>query len=125
MLLIQKTFKSIVTGNALGFFTGSGSVFPFLIDLSDFCMSFKVERNTTIKIFICYDVPLSNEVHNVIKRNSLFEILAIIRYKIIFWTQSRMNCKLCRITRRDLGFIAAAHLFLSREKLFNFGKFEH
>ena len=38
----------------------------------------------SIKIFIGYDVLLINGVHNVIERNSLFEILATIRYNIIF-----------------------------------------
>ena len=68
----------IITGNALGFFTGSGNVIPFSVDLSDFCRGFILESNTTIKIFIDYDVLLINEVHNVIKRNSLFENLATI-----------------------------------------------
>ena len=78
MLLINKTVMPIVTGNALGFFTGSGIVIPFSVDLSDSCRSFGVESKTTIKIFKGYDVLLINEVHNVIKRNSLFEILATI-----------------------------------------------
>ena len=68
----------IVAGNALGFFTGSGNLNPFSVGLSDFCRCFMVESNTTIKIFIGYDVLLINEVHKVIKRNSLFEILATI-----------------------------------------------
>ena len=72
MLLIKKTFMPIVTGNALGFFTGSGNVTPFSVDLSDFCRSFMVESNTTIKVFIGYDVLLINEVHNVIERNNCF-----------------------------------------------------
>ena len=33
---------SIVTGNALGFFNGSGIVFPFLVDLSDSCRNFRL-----------------------------------------------------------------------------------
>ena len=115
----------IVTGNAIGFFIGSGNVIPFSVDLSDFCRSFRVESNTTIEIFIGHDVLLINEVHTVIKRNSLFEILAIIWYKIISWTQNRMNCKLCGIMRTDLGSIVAAHRFLQREKLFNFDKVEN
>ena len=47
MLLINKTVIPIVTGNALGFFTGSGNVIAFSVDLSDFCRSFRVESNTT------------------------------------------------------------------------------
>ena len=68
----------IVTGKALGFFKRSGNVIPFSVDLSDFYRSFRVESNTTIKIFIGYDVLLINEVHNVVDRNSLSEILATI-----------------------------------------------
>ena len=78
MLLINKAVMPIVTGNALGFFTGSGNVIPFSVDLSDFCSSFRVESITTIKIFIGYDVLLINEVHNVIERYSLFESVATI-----------------------------------------------
>ena len=78
MLLINKTFMPLVTGNALGFFTGSGNVIPFSVGLSDFCRGFMVESNTTIKIFIGYDVILINEVHNVNERNSLFEVLVTI-----------------------------------------------
>ena len=64
----------IVAGNALGFFTGSGNVIPFSVDLSDFCRSFRQESNTTIKIYIGYNVLIVNEVHNVIKRNRLFDM---------------------------------------------------
>ena len=121
----KKTVMLIDSGNALGCFTGSENVIPFSVDLSDFCRSFRVEGNTTMKIFVGYDVLLINEVHNVIERNSLCGILATIWYKIIFWTQNRMNCKLCRIIRRDLGFIVDAHRFLYKEKLFNFNNVEH
>ena len=68
-----------------------------------------VEINTTIKIFTVYDVFLKDEVHNGIKRNGFFEILATIWSKIILWTQNRMNFKLCRIIRRELDFNVAAH----------------
>ena len=78
MLLINKTVMPIVTGNALGFFRRSGNVGPFSVDVSDFCRSFRVESNTTIKFFIGYDVLLIKEVHNVIEGNSLSEILATI-----------------------------------------------
>ena len=115
----------IVTGNALGFFTGSGNISQFSVDLSDFCRNFSVESNNTITVFIGHDVLLMNEVHNVIERNNLFEFLATIWYRIIFWTQNRKNCELCGIIRTDLGFIVAAHLFLHREKLFNFDKIEN
>ena len=49
MLLINKTVMPIVTGYALGFFTGSGNVIPFSVDLSDFCRRFMVESITTTK----------------------------------------------------------------------------
>ena len=68
----------IVTGNALGFFTGSGNVIPFSSDLSVFCGSFRVKSITTIKISIGHDVLLKNEVHNVIESNSLFDNPAAI-----------------------------------------------
>ena len=78
MLLINKTGMSIVAGNALGFFTGSGKVIPFSVDLSDFCRSFSEERNVTIKIYISHNVLLVNEVYNVIKRNSFCQIWTTI-----------------------------------------------
>ena len=57
----------IVAGNALGCFIGSGNVIPFSVDLSDFCWSFGLKNNTTIKIYIGHDALFLNEVHNVIK----------------------------------------------------------
>ena len=81
MLLINRTVMLIVVGNALGFFTASGNIFPFSVDLSDCCRSFSVESNTTIKIYIGHDVLLINEVHNVIERNSRLE----------FWPQFDMK----------------------------------
>ena len=78
MLLINTTGKLIVAWNALGFFTGSGNVYPFSVDLSDFCRNFREEGNTTIKIYISYHVLLVNEVYNAIKRNSLFDIWTTI-----------------------------------------------
>ena len=126
LCLSKQTVIPIVSGNALGLFSGSRNVLPFSVDLSHFCRSFRIESNTTIKIFIGHHVLLINEVHNVIKKNSFFfENLATIWYKIIFWTQNRMNWKLWRIIRRDLSFFVAAHCFLQREKLFNFDKVEH
>ena len=122
MLLINRTDMLIVAGNALGFFTGSGNVIPFSVDLSDYCRSFRQESNTTIKIYLGYDVLVVNEVHNVIKRNRLFDIRTTIWYKIIYRTQNRRNCKLCRIIRRESGFIVVVHRFLQREKLFSFYK---
>ena len=112
----------IVAGNVLGFFMGSGNVIPCSVGLSHLYRSFREERNTTIKIYITHHVLLVNEVYNVIKRNSLFDIWNTIWYKIIFWTQNRMNCKLCRIISRKYGFIVVVHCFLQREKLFNFDK---
>ena len=122
MLLINWTDMLIVAGIVLGFFAGSGNVIPFSGDLSDFCRSFRQEGNTTIKIYIGYDLLLVNEVHYVIKRNRLFDIRTTIWYKIIFRTQNRMNCKLCRIIWRESGFIVVVHRFSQREKLFNFYK---
>ena len=121
-LLTNKKGTLIVAGIALGFFTGSRNIIPFSVDLSDFCRSFRDERDTTIKIYISHQVLLVNEVYNVIKRNSLFDIRTTIWYKIIFRTQNRMNCKLCRIIRREYGFIVVIHRFLQTEKLINFDK---
>ena len=67
MLPINRTGMLIVAGNALGVFTGSGNVIQFSFDLSDFCRSFREERNTTIKTYISHHVLLVNEVYNVIK----------------------------------------------------------
>ena len=78
MLLINRTDELIVAGNALGLFTGSGNLIPFSVDLSGFCKSFREESNTTIKIYISYDVLLVNEVHNVIKGNRLSDIRTAI-----------------------------------------------
>ena len=88
-------------------------------------MSFRVESINTIEIFIGEDVLLINDLHNVIARNSLFEILATIWYKINFWPQNGKNCKLRRIREKDLGFIVAERRFLQMEKLLNFDKVEH
>ena len=68
----KKTIMLIVPVNAFGFFTGSGKLIPFSVDLSNFSRSFRVESNTTMKIYIGHDVLLINEVHNAIERNSFF-----------------------------------------------------
>ena len=107
----------IITGNALGFFTESGIVIPFSVDLSNFCRSFREERYTTVKIYKSHHILLVNEVYNVIKRNSLFDIRTTIWSKIIFRTQNRMNCKLCRIISGEYGFILVVHRFLQMEKV--------
>ena len=113
-LCCSSTKQLIVAGNALGFFTGSGNVIPFSLDLSDFCRSFREERNATIKIYIYHHVLLVSEVYNVFKRNRVFQIRTTICYKIIFRTQNRMNCKLCRIIRNKYGFIEVVHRFLQK-----------
>ena len=125
MLLINRTDMLIVPGNALGLFTGSGNAIPFSVDLSDFRRSFREESSTTIKIYISYDVLLVNEVHNVIKRNRLSDNRTTIWYKIIFRTQIRMNCKLCRIIRREYGLFVVVHRFLQRKKYSISTKAEH
>ena len=63
MLLINRAVMLIDAGNSLEFLTGFGKVIPFSINLSNFCRSLRVESNTTIKIYISYDVLLVNEVH--------------------------------------------------------------
>ena len=52
----------IVAGNELGFFTGSGNVIPFSVDLSDFSKSLREARNATLKIYITNHVLFVNEV---------------------------------------------------------------
>ena len=122
MLLINRTIMLIIAGNALEFFTRSENIIPSSVDLSDICMSFRVESNITIRIYMDKDVLLINEMHNVIERKSVFEIRTTIWYNIIFWTQNGINCKLCRICRTDLGSFVGAHCFLQREILSNFDR---
>ena len=74
MLLINNTDIMIITENARGFFTGSGNVILFSIDLSDSCSCFMVESKTKIKIFICQDVLHINEMHNVIKKTVFLKL---------------------------------------------------
>ena len=115
-------FMLIVPGNALRFFTGPGNVIPFSVDLSDFCRSFKIESETTIKIYISHDNRLINEFHNVIKGNRLLGTLTKSWYRSNFWAQKRMFCKLCRIKRRFLGFILVVQSFLQKGKIDQFRK---
>ena len=74
----KRTVMLIVAGNAPGFFTESGSLIPFSVDLSDCCRIFTVKNNTTIKIYIGHDVLIMNEVHNVIEENRFLEILTTV-----------------------------------------------
>ena len=78
MMFINNTGLLINARNALRFFTGSGNVIPFSVDLDDFYRSFREERNAAIKIYISHHVFLVNEVYNVIKRNSFFQIRTTI-----------------------------------------------
>ena len=88
MLLINKTGMLIDAGNALGFFTGSGDVIPFSVDLSDFCRSSREERFTTIKFYISHHVLLVNEVYIVIKKT------VFLTFGAQFDTRSSSGCKL-------------------------------
>ena len=78
MLFINRTVMLIVAGNALEFFTGSGSVIQFSVDVSDFCRSFRLESNTRNKIYLGHDVLLIKEVNNVIRGTNLYETLTTI-----------------------------------------------
>ena len=110
----------MVIWEALGFFKGSGNVFPLSVDLSKLCRSFSVESNTTIEIYIVHD-NLSNEKYHVIERNRLLEFMTKIWFKIEVRPQERTNWKLCRIIRIVLVFTAVVHRFMQRrEKLCNF-----
>ena len=41
MMRIDRTVELIVAGKAPGFFTGSGILIPFSVDLSNFCRIFR------------------------------------------------------------------------------------
>ena len=109
MLLISRTLVLMIAGNALGFFTKSGIVKKFSVRLSDVCRSIRVESNTIFKTYIGHDVLLINEVHNVNERK-IFGVVTTIYFKIMFWTQNRMNCQLCRFIGRDLVFCTCTSL---------------
>ena len=72
---MNRTVMLIVTWDTIGFSTEPGKVFPFSVDLINFCRLFVVESNTTINFYIGHDVININEVHSIIKRNSLLEVL--------------------------------------------------
>ena len=63
----------IVKWDALGFSTASGNIFPFSVDLSDFCKNYRVRRSTTIDIYISHDVLLIDEARKIIERNRFLE----------------------------------------------------
>ena len=113
----------------LGMHLGSSKVpeiyFPFLVDPSDFCRSIKIGKITTNKIYIGHDVLFINLLHHVSERNRFLGNMTTIRYRINFWAQKRLNCKLYRIIRKVLGFIVVLHCFMQKGKLFNFDKVEH
>ena len=103
----------------------SGSVFPFSLDLPDFCRNFCMGSNTIIKIYISHDVFLINEVHIGVRRNRLFEKLTTFWIKIGFLTQSRLNYMPCIIIGRFLGFVVVVDRFMQKEKLFISNKVKH
>ena len=78
MLIVKRTVMLTVAGIAHGFSTGSGDKIPLSVEMCDFCRWFRVESNIAIKIYMSHDVLLTNEMHNVIDRNSLFKILTAI-----------------------------------------------
>ena len=67
----------------LSFSTRPGNLIPFLIDLFDFCRSFRIESNTTIKIYIGHDVLLIEEVHNVKKTISWKYDYCLVWYQLL------------------------------------------
>ena len=83
----------IVTWDAHGFLAGLGNVYPSSVDLSHFCKSFRVESKTKIKMNICHDVLLINEVHNVIEKKRL------LRKQDNNLISSYFGCKMEEITR--------------------------
>ena len=116
MLLSNQTVVVNNFWEVLGFCTGSRNVFPFSVDLSNFCRSFRVKSDSAIKKHKGHDFFFINEMHHVIKRNRLREIITTIGNKIIFWAQSRMSGKFCRVIRRVFRFIVAVHRLTEKEK---------
>ena len=110
----------IFAGSAVGFFTRSGNIIPFSVDLSDFYWSFRVKSNTTIKTYLDHNDLFTNEVHNVIGRNIFFEILTTIYYKIIFWTKNRKKCKPWKIISGDFGFCCGYFTIPATGTVFHF-----
>ena len=106
-------------------FRRSGNVFPFSDDPFDSFRSFRLESKTTIKIDVDHDVLLIDEVHKVMERNRLLEIMTTIWYKTNFRAPSRMNCKFYRIIRRVWGFFVVVHGFLQKKRFSNSTKVEH
>ena len=107
-------------GMHLGFSNVPEIYFPFLVDPSDFCRSFKIGKITTNKIYIGHDVLFINLDHHIIERNRFLGNMTTSRYKIRFWAQNRLNCKLWRIIRRILGFVVDVHCFLQNGKSIHF-----
>ena len=119
MLLINKTVTLIVSWDALGLFLGFGNAVPFSAGLSDFCRSFRVESNTTVKIYVSHDVFLIIEVHNFIETVFL-EI----------WPQFDIKSAFCRKMEwiwsfvgsyGVLDFIVGVQQFMRKELFLNFG----
>ena len=81
--------------------------------MPNFCTSFSVESQTAIRIVIGHDILFVNEVRHIIERNRFLEIIWL---KINFCSQKRRNCKVCRILRNAVGFIAVGHRFMLKGK---------
>ena len=122
MLIINRTDMLIVAGNTLGFFTGSGNVIPFSVDLSDFLgvSGKKVlpqSKSTQVTMF-----SLSMKCTTSSKETVFLTFKQQFDIRSSSGRKNRMNCKLCRIIRRESGFIVVVHRFLQREKLLKFYK---
>ena len=118
----KKTVTLIVTGDAIGVFTVSGSDFPFLVDLSAFLRRFRLESKTSIIIYLNHDVRVIGEVHCAIDRKCLLESLTIFWYEINFRAQNGTNCSLCRIVGRISCFIVIVNHIRRKRNVLRFRK---
>ena len=112
---VEQLVVGIVSLETNGFFTGSGNVFPFWIDLVDLCRCFGVDIKATITVYIGHDLLSIIGLLDVIGRNGLFEINTTISQKLNFRTPKKS--KLWGTMRRFVVFIVIVRgLMQHREK---------
>ena len=119
MLHINRTYILIIAGNVLGYFLGHKNVIPFSVDLSNFCRTFEVESNTTIKIYKGHDVLFIDEMHNIIEKKQSFRnfdhnmIIDHLLYSKYIDSQALKDHK------ERYGLYCSCTSLPAREKLFN------
>ena len=89
------------------------------VDTFGFCRSFKEKSERTIKIKVAHDFVII-DVQAVIKRNRVPDFVATLLYKINFWARNRMNCKLCKVIRRNVSSIVDEHSFMHEGEITHF-----